>query len=126
MPSFRRLHAAIDKAWHEERDKVLAQGTHVVEASARRATPSDEPLTEALLRDAYAGLRGAFDAELGGFGPAPKFPQPMTLEFLLRCHLRGYDGALVMVTVTLERMARGGIYDQLGGGFHRYSTDRTW
>jgi uncharacterized protein len=126
MPSFRRVLAAIAEAWREERDKVFAQGEHVVEAIARRVAPSDEPLTEDLLRDAYAGVKQAFDADLGGFGPAPKFPQPMTLEFLLRCHLRGYDGALDMVTVTLDRMARGGIYDQLGGGFHRYSTDRTW
>ena len=126
MPSFRRVLAAIVEAWRDEREKVLAQGTHVVEAIGRRVAPSEEPLTEDLLRDAHAGLRGAFDAELGGFGPAPKFPQPMTLEFLLRCHLRGWDGALDMVTVTLDRMARGGMYDQLGGGFHRYSTDRTW
>jgi uncharacterized protein YyaL (SSP411 family) len=126
MPSFRRVLAAIVEAWRDERDKVLAQGTHVVEAIGRRVAPSDEPLTDDLLRDAFAGVKQAFDADLGGFGPAPKFPQPMTLEFLLRCHLRGYEGALDMVTVTLDRMARGGIYDQLGGGFHRYSTDRTW
>jgi uncharacterized protein YyaL (SSP411 family) len=126
MPSFRRVLSAIDEAWRDERDKVLAQGEHVVEAIARRVAPSDEPLTEDLLLDAYAGAKQTFDPDLGGFGPAPKFPQPMTLEFLLRCHLRGYEGALDMVTVTLDRMARGGIYDQLGGGFHRYSTDRTW
>ncbi|HEX8133916.1 MAG TPA: thioredoxin domain-containing protein, partial [Actinomycetes bacterium] len=79
-----------------------------------------------VLREAFEGLRRSFDASWGGFGPAPKFPQPMTLELLLRCHLRGFDGALDMATLTLDRMAAGGIFDQLGGGFHRYSTDGRW
>jgi uncharacterized protein YyaL (SSP411 family) len=67
-----------------------------------------------------------FDTTRGGFGGAPKFPQPMTLEFLLRRHIRGDPDALDMVTITLDRMASGGIHDQLGGGFHRYSTDGRW
>jgi uncharacterized protein YyaL (SSP411 family) len=78
------------------------------------------------LLQAHAGLRSAFDARWGGFGGAPKFPQPMTLEFLLRCHLRGYPGSLEVVGHTLDRMAAGGIYDHLGGGFHRYSVDERW
>src|SRR5438876_666988 len=61
-----------------------------------------------------------------GFGGAPKFPQPMTLDFLLRCHLRGYEGSLEMVGRTLDRMAAGGMYDHVGGGFHRYSVDARW
>src|SRR5690606_12369910 len=68
-----------------------------------------------------------FDARHGGWGAAPKFPQPMALEFLLRYHdTTGDAQALAMVTQTLEAMARGGIYDQLGGGFHRYAVDANW
>ncbi len=71
-------------------------------------------------------LRPAFDGRWGGFGGAPKFPQPMTLEFLLRQAVRGVPDALEMVTITLDRMAEGGIYDHLGGGFARYSVDGAW
>src|SRR5207245_2143837 len=108
--------------------RITEQGARVVEAIARGASlrQSAEPLTEEIMRRAHAGLREAFDPMWGGFGGAPKFPQPMTLEFLLRCHLRGYEGALDMVTTTLDRMAAGGVYDQVGGGFHRYSTDAMW
>ncbi len=89
-----------------------------------RAT--DGSLDETLADAAVAGLRHAFDPTWGGFGGAPKFPQPMTLEFLLRRAVRGAPGAVEMVTTTLDRMADGGIYDQLGGGFARYSTDERW
>ena len=80
-------------------------------------------------RDPRDGVRRApacFDARWGGFGGAPKFPQPMTLEFCLRMHLRGTPDALEMVTTTLDKMAGGGMYDQVGSGFHRYSTDERW
>ena len=73
-----------------------------------------------------AGLRHAFDPRWGGFGGAPKFPQPMTLEFVLRQAVRGVPDALEMVVLTLDRMADGGMYDQVGGGFARYSTDGAW
>jgi uncharacterized protein YyaL (SSP411 family) len=73
-----------------------------------------------------AGLRHAFDPRWGGFGGAPKFPQPMTLEFVLRQAIRGVPDALEMVVLTLDRMADGGMYDQIGGGFARYSTDGAW
>ncbi|MGH2711727.1 MAG: thioredoxin domain-containing protein [Actinomycetota bacterium] len=126
MPGFPRILEAIAEAWRDERDKVQVQGQKVVEAISRRAPISDEPLNEELLLQAAHAIPGDFDPEWGGFGPAPKFPQPMTLEFLLRCDARGIEGSRDMVNVTLDRMARGGIYDQLGGGFHRYSTDRTW
>jgi uncharacterized protein len=126
MPSFRRVLAAVSRAWSEQREDLVRQGKRVVGALAPPAGASDEPLNEDILQEAHAGLRSLFDVEWGGFGPAPKFPQPMTLEFLLRVHLRGFEGAADMVTATLERMASGGIYDQLGGGFHRYSTDRMW
>ena len=80
-----------------------------------------------ILDRACSALKFNFDRENGGFGQAPKFPQPMVLEFLLRQYYRTADkDALNMVTLALEKMAEGGIYDQLGGGFHRYSTDAYW
>ena len=129
LPAFRKVLLAVADAWRHRREEVLQQGRQVVDLIARQATATGtggEALDEALLERAFAGLRGAFDPEWGGFGGAPKFPQPMTLDFLLRCHLRGYEGALGMVLLTLDRMAAGGIYDQVGGGFHRYATDRRW
>jgi hypothetical protein len=130
MPSFRRVLAAVADAWARRRDDVRRQGDQVVQVLAAQAGAlggdGDGRLGEATLREAFDGLRGAFDATWGGFGAAPKFPQPMTLEFLLRCHLRGFPGALDMARLTLDRMAAGGIFDQVGGGFHRYSTDGRW
>ena len=87
---------------------------------------SHEPLTDEITRTAFSRLHQAFDDERGGFGGAPKFPQPMTLEFALRCAVRGWEPATQIVTTTLDRMAAGGIYDHLGGGFARYSTDAAW
>ena len=126
MPGFPRVLAAVAEAWRDRREDLTSQGQRVIEAIGRTPAESADPLTEDLLREALAGLRGAFDAEWGGLGGAPKFPQPMTLELLLRCHLRRWDGALDMVTLTLDRMAAGGIRDHVGGGFHRYAVDRTW
>jgi uncharacterized protein YyaL (SSP411 family) len=84
-------------------------------------------LTESLLADAVRGLGRQFDREWGGFGGAPKFPPASTLEFLLRFHLRtGDEDALAMATTTFDHMAAGGMYDLLGGGFHRYSVDERW
>ncbi len=128
LPSFRRVLEGIVEAWQARRADVLEQGRRIVrslEANARLRESSD-PLTEDVLREGHAALRRAFDAEWGGFGRAPKFPQPMTLEFLLRAHLRGLASSLDMVTHTLDRMASGGVRDQVGGGFHRYSVDGTW
>lgn len=86
------------------------------------SVPGEEELAGALL-----GLTREYDAQHGGFGGAPKFPSSMVIEFLLRHHARtGSEGALQMAADTGERMARGGIYDQLGGGFARYSVDREW
>jgi uncharacterized protein len=130
MPSFSRVLLAVADAWERRREDARRQGAQLVELIAAQATlpgaGGDGQPDEAVLREAFEGLRRSFDASWGGFGPAPKFPQPMTLELLLRCHLRGFDGALDMATLTLDRMAAGGIFDQLGGGFHRYSTDGRW
>ena len=79
------------------------------------------------MHNAYSQLATQFDHLNGGFGNAPKFPQPMTPEFLLRYHRHGFNArALEMVELTLQKMAYGGMYDQVGGGFHRYSTDAYW
>jgi len=126
MPAFTRVLSAVAEAWRDRRDEIRSQGRKIVEAIGRRVRPSEEPLTDEVLDEAMATLRASFDSEHGGFGGAPKFPQPMTLEFLLRMHLRGAEGALDMATRTLDRMAAGGIRDLLGGGFHRYSVDRIW
>ena len=128
MPAFRDLLRGIAEAWRDRRAEVVSQGQRVTQAIARAASAPSTlgPLDRTLADAAFAGLRHAFDPIWGGFGGAPKFPQPMTLEFLLRRAVRGVDGALDMVTTTLDRMADGGIYDQLGGGFARYSTDERW
>jgi uncharacterized protein len=128
MPAFRRVLEAISDAWRDRRDDLLRQGQQVVRAVARSSALRDspEPLSDQVIVEAHAGLRSQFDAEFGGLGGAPKFPQPMSIEFLLRCNLRGLEGSRDMVSLTLDRMASGGIRDQIGGGFHRYSVDRTW
>jgi uncharacterized protein YyaL (SSP411 family) len=128
LPSFKQVLVAISDAYRERRGDVASQARSLVEAVRRSAelAPSGDPLTESLLGDASRALRGQFDAEWGGWGGAPKFPQASTLEFLLRMHLRGDEDALPMVTATLDAMAAGGMYDLVGGGFHRYSVDEAW
>jgi uncharacterized protein len=128
MPAFLQVLQGIAEAWDTRRDEVEVQGGRVAEAIGRAGhlAGSTEPLTDEIERAAIAALRRAFDAHWGGFGGAPKFPQPMTLEFVLRMALRETPDALEMLVVTLDRMADGGIHDQVGGGFHRYSTDGTW
>jgi uncharacterized protein YyaL (SSP411 family) len=128
LPAFTKVLSAIADVWRTRRAEVNQQGGRVLAAiqSGSRPAEGNEPLTGGVLVQAHAGLRGAFDPTWGGFGVAPKFPQPMTLEFLLRSHLRGRAGSLEMVERTLDRMAAGGIHDQLGGGFHRYSVDERW
>ena len=128
LPSFRMVLEAIADAWEHRRSEAESQSARVTEAIDRtsRLAASPEPLTDDVLQSAFGGLRRAFDARWGGFGSAPKFPQPMTLELCLRMHLRGTPEALEIVTATLDHMAAGGMYDQVGGGFHRYSTDERW
>ena len=128
MPSFRQVLAGIAQAWRDRRSEVLEHAQEVVEVIARAGAheAGEEPPSERVLEEAFGRLRRAFDPRWGGFGGAPKFPQPMVQEYLLRMHLRGGEGALDMLERTLDGMAAGGIYDQLGGGFSRYSTDAMW
>ncbi|HYY64083.1 MAG TPA: thioredoxin domain-containing protein [Gaiellaceae bacterium] len=129
MPAFRQLLVAVSDAYRERREDVGRQAGALVEAlqKAAAATPSADPLTQSLLGEATRALKRQFDPEWGGFGGAPKFPPASVLEFLLRRHVRAADeDALEMVTRTLDGMAAGGMYDVLGGGFHRYSVDQRW
>ena len=128
LPSFRDVLETISGLYRERRGAVDGSASQLKEAleQASRLSPSTEPLTEQLLGDAAVALRRQFDPEWGGFGGAPKFPPASTLEFLLRMHLRGDEQALPMVVKTLDAMSAGGMYDLVGGGFHRYSVDRTW
>jgi uncharacterized protein len=130
LASFRQVLAAIADAWRTRRPDVEAQSSTIVEAIARSADLGGVPAAPAPIEawgdTAVDVLARGFDPRDGGFGSAPKFPQPMTLEWLLRQHARGRSDALRMVTLTLERMARGGIHDLVGGGFARYSTDARW
>jgi uncharacterized protein YyaL (SSP411 family) len=128
LPSFRQVLESIAEAWRDRREDIERQGGRIVDAISRAASMpgSDEPLTGEIAAQAFEVLRSAFDGRRGGFGSAPKFPQPMTLEFVLRMAVRGTPGALEMLTTTLDRMASGGIHDQVGGGFARYSTDAAW
>ena len=127
---FAQLLTAAARAWNDERDDVLAAGKRVADALADMSALArgGEPVPGAEQLDAAADqLRGTFDAEHGGFGRAPKFPPSMSLEFLLRHFERtGETSSLAMVEATCEAMARGGMYDQLAGGFARYSVDEAW
>ncbi|MGW4108738.1 thioredoxin domain-containing protein, partial [Streptomyces sp. NPDC004976] len=129
MPSFRQVLQGVHQAWDERRGEVDEVAGKITRDLAERElsygddqAPGEQELAQALL-----GLTREYDPQRGGFGGAPKFPPSMVIEFLLRHHARtGAEGALQMARDTCERMARGGIYDQLGGGFARYSVDRDW
>jgi uncharacterized protein YyaL (SSP411 family) len=129
MPSFRQLLSAIADAWRERRRELELAGDRLGEALNRstQIRPASTPLAPEVLSRAELGLLRSHDPDEGGFGQAPKFPQPMSLDFLLQGYVRiGRPDVLGAVTLTLTKMANGGIYDQLGGGFHRYSTDAHW
>ncbi|MFT4298063.1 MAG: thioredoxin domain-containing protein [Aeromicrobium sp.] len=126
-PAFTQVLQALADAWANRRDEVLTVGRDVVAHLKAARDPEGDPLTEGDLAAAVKELARSFDHQAGGFGAAPKFPPSMVLEFLLRHHDRtGSADALAMVERTCEAMARGGLYDQLGGGFARYSVDRFW
>jgi uncharacterized protein len=122
LPSFRQVLEAVSSAYRERRADVGRSAGELVAAIERagRRPPSSEPLTESLLGDAVRALRASFDPEWGGFGGAPKFPPHSVLEFLLR------RAEPEMVDRTLDAMAAGGMYDLVGGGFHRYAVDGRW
>ncbi len=140
MPSFRQVLAGVAQAYREQRAEIERSGDAIVAAiagAARVAAPSPGEASAAsdasalpdrsILEAAVAQLEASFDPRHGGWGGAPKFPQPMTIDFLLRRAAASGDGrALAMACRTLDAMADGGIHDQLGGGFHRYATDAVW
>ncbi len=129
MPSFTQLVQGLGDAWRERREDVLAAGVRILKALDSRSLPEagERPPTLEELEAAVATLQGQFDAHAAGFGGAPKFPPSMVLEFLLRyTALTGDEDALRMADETLTAMARGGMYDQIGGGFARYSVDSRW
>ncbi len=128
-PGFRELLEHLARAWKQERDRVDASSENVAEqlrAMASAAKAAGEPDRE-LFGSAFWQFRRAFDAKWGGFGGAPKFPRPVVLNYLLRYYAaEKNEEALDMVAQTLPQMAAGGMHDQLGGGFHRYSVDERW
>ena len=129
MPGFPRVLLAVTEAYRTNRGEVERVTGQLTEQMGRtgQLPQGSNLLSVDVLHEAYSKLAANFDYQNGGFGAAPKFPQPMTPEFLLRYYHHGYNQrALDMVEMTLEKMAYGGMYDQLGGGFHRYSTDAYW
>jgi uncharacterized protein YyaL (SSP411 family) len=133
MPSFREVLGAVRQAWERERDKIQESAASIraalTRAATARMTGDGEAVTadEALAAHAARALAAGFDPVHGGFGHAPKFPQPMLLGFLLRHWRRtGDEQALKVALHTLRRMAAGGMRDHLGGGFHRYAVDARW
>ena len=130
-PGFIQIVESLAQAWHERREEVTQQADRIAEAVGGLLNGGEPaaPITldRALLDGALRAAREQFDSTHGGFGSAPKFPPSMRLEMLLRLHEESGDDAILrMVTHTLDRMARGGMYDQVGGGFHRYSVDEIW
>ncbi|MEO9174028.1 MAG: thioredoxin domain-containing protein [Gaiellales bacterium] len=129
MPSFSRVLTQVAEAYRERRGDVQGQAAQLTEALRQRPAPrgSGRELAGGFLTDALLALRGQFDERRGGFGGAPKFPPSCALWFLLRMRrATGSAEALAMAETTLDRMAAGGIHDQLGGGFHRYAIDAIW
>ena len=129
MASFQQILTGVIQAWRNDRENVVGSASEVAQQLQALSGVGfeEQPLDEEIFRSALRGLGQRFDASWGGFGDAPKFPQPMTIEFLLRESIRGEnDNALEMAEGTLRKMAEGGMYDQIGGGFARYSVDHRW
>jgi uncharacterized protein YyaL (SSP411 family) len=122
LPSWRMVVEAVADAWAQRRDQIRKQGAEILRSLSASALiePSPEPIHDELVARASAALAGGYDERNGGFGPAPKFPQSSAIELLL------VRGEREMSLQTLEAMSRGGIYDQVGGGFARYAVDATW
>ena len=129
MPGFPRVLIGVAEAFRDKPDEIRENSISLINELRRlgESGGSDQPIETELLDAAYVGTVRSYDSINGGFGGAPKFPPAMTLEFLLRTHVRtGNREALEMVKYTCDKMANGGMYDQLAGGFHRYSTDARW
>ena len=129
MPGFPRVLISVAEAYRSQPDQVAHTSTAML-GELRRvglAAPSGEMLTTDLLETSFRRIASTYDPKNGGFGSAPKFPPAMTLEFFMHMHHRnGSNEALQMIDNTCRKMADGGMYDQLGGGFHRYSVDAKW
>src|SRR3954469_2895060 len=135
QPGFANVLQRIATAWKENHEKISEQGNNIIAALEQNAvagmTDPDARLTRKTLDAAYQQIARGYDAHEGGFGVAPKFPRPVTLNFLTRFHARNPESdsgkhALEMAQFTLRKMAAGGLHDHLGGGFHRYSVDAYW
>ena len=133
QPAFKTVLERIATAWKENHDKIVEQGGKIVEAlrESQSATTAEGKIDATILDAAYRQLDRSYDPKEGGFGNAPKFPRPATLNFLTRFYARAPKGesgkhALEMALLTLRKMAAGGMHDHIGGGFHRYSVDRYW
>ncbi len=130
LPGFVRVLESVAQAWRERRDEVTTSAEHIAAAITARTVPAAAGGPDPSVADRAAGLAlRAWDRRFGGFGQAPKFPQAMTLEWLLERYVRTGESEgelLACVTQSLDFMARGGLHDQVGGGFHRYSTDAHW
>lgn len=131
LPAFTDVLRGVAEAWQNRRAEILSSGSQVVAALKQRDLPgvgeTGAPLDKGTLDEALEKIYRAFDRTNGGWGGAPKFPQPMTVEFLIRRYTATREEfVLKVITKTLDKMARGGMYDQLGGGFHRYATDAIW
>jgi uncharacterized protein YyaL (SSP411 family) len=130
LPGMKQIIPKIAEAWQKDRENIIASADGITQQLQKMVAVPPDPeakLEEAALTRGHQQLAASFDERLGGFGRAPKFPQPVNLNFLLHYHNRsGEKQPLEMVLTTLRRMADGGMHDQLGGGFHRYSTDERW
>ena len=133
QPAFKKVLERIATAWKEDHDKIVEQGSKIVEAlrESQSAAPGEGKIDGSVADAAYRQIDRSYDPKEGGFGNAPKFPRPVTLNFLTRFYARDPKSdsgkhALDMALFTLRKMAAGGMHDHIGGGFHRYSVDRYW
>ncbi len=129
IPGFGDVVRAINNVWKNEREKITQTSRQIYDHLSKSVSPvlPQQNLDENILDNGFAQIKDAFDPENGGFGDAPKFPTPVMFNFLLPYHIRtGERQALEMPLFTLKKMAHGGIYDHIGGGFHRYATDAKW
>jgi uncharacterized protein len=126
--SFREILQIIAETWNNDRQKLIESGNQLLQhlRNASQVGVSGQDLNPDFIRQAALRLKQTYDWQHGGWGQAPKFPQPMAIEFLLRQALRGDQGAMDITNHVLKSMARGGMYDIIGGGFARYSTDDQW